>query len=200
MLRIVDAHHHYQDLERNHHPWLADRSRPSGLEGDLEPIRRNYLRPDLAADLATARVMKTVHVENGWDRRDPVGETRWLSTLPRDDQRPDAIIGFVDLGSPQVGSILDAHAAVPGFRGVRQILNWHDDEHLRVASRPDLMEDEGWLNGFALLEPHRLSFDLQIYWPQMDMAARLARRFPKTAIVLNHFGMPIDRSSEGLSA
>ena len=54
--------------------------------------------------------------------------------------------------------------------------------------------------GVRLLRKYRLSFDLQIYWPQIEMALALARAFPDTALVLNHFGMPVDRSAEGIRA
>ena len=197
---IVDAHQHFQDLGRHRHPWLSDPDAPHGLEGDLGPIRRDYLPEDYGRDVAGFDVLKTVHVENGWDRADPLGETRWLQGLAQAGGGPDAIVAFADLADPGVASLLAAHAAVPAVRGIRQILNWHTAPALRVASRPDLMASPDWRRGFALLERHRLSFDLQVYWPQMDMALALARDFPATTLVLDHFGMPIDRSPEGVAA
>jgi len=197
-LSFVDAHQHFQDLGRHHYPWLADRDRSAQLEGDLDPIRRNYLPPDYAEDVATADVRKTVHVQNGWDPGDPVGETRWLQALAEKSGRPTAIVAYADLADPAVGRLLEMHkAASPAVRGVRQILNWHDDPTLRVAAC-NLMEQAEWRRGFALLRKHDLSFDLQIYWPQMEMALGLARAFPDTVLLLNHFGMPIDRSAEGI--
>jgi predicted TIM-barrel fold metal-dependent hydrolase len=94
--------------------------------------------------------------------------------------------------------VLDGHAATSLVRGIRQILNWHDEPTLRIASAPDLMEQAAWRRGFSLLRRYDLSFDLQIYWPQMGMAHALARAFPDTVLVLNHFGMPVDRSPEGV--
>jgi predicted TIM-barrel fold metal-dependent hydrolase len=83
---------------------------------------------------------------------------------------------------------------------VRQILNWHDEPRFRVAARPDLMTSADWRRGYARLRRFGFSFDLQIYWPQMGDARRLAADFPDTTIVLDHFGMPIDRSVDGLSS
>jgi predicted TIM-barrel fold metal-dependent hydrolase len=62
------------------------------------------------------------------------------------------------------------------------------------------MSDERWRQGFALLQKHRLHFDLQTPWWHLDEAARLARDFPTTQIILNHTGLPADRSPEGLAA
>ncbi len=75
--------------------------RPPKLEGDLAPIRRNYLPADYARDVAGFEVRKTVHVHNGWDPADPLGETRWLERLARDTGRPNAIVAFADLAAPR---------------------------------------------------------------------------------------------------
>ncbi|GGE05218.1 hypothetical protein GCM10011390_25290 [Aureimonas endophytica] len=194
---IVDAHQHFQDLEAAY-PWL-DPDRPEPLEGDLSPIRRSYLPADYRRDIEGLRVIKAVHVQNGRNPADPLDETRWLSHLGETEGLPDAIVAYADLGAPDVGQLLEAHAAFPRVRGIRQILNWHEEPRLRSAPRYDLMASPAWRAGFARLAPLGLSFDLQIYWPQMDMALALARAFPDTAIVLDHFGMPIDGGAEGLA-
>jgi predicted TIM-barrel fold metal-dependent hydrolase len=62
------------------------------------------------------------------------------------------------------------------------------------------MQDERWLRGFALLEPHGLSWDLRVPFWHLPEAAVVARAFPNTPIVLNHTGFPWDRSEEGLAA
>ena len=198
---LVDAHQHFQDVENHYYPWLRDKDAPPKLEGDIAPIRRNYLPADYARDTAGFDVGKTVHVQNGWNPADPVGETRWLQQLAAETGRPTAIVAFADLAAPGVEGVLEAHAAAaPALRGIRQILNWHADPALRAAARPALMEQAAWRRGFALLRRFGLSFDLQICWPQMDMALALARAFPDTVLVLNHFGMPVDRSAAGIAA
>ncbi len=60
------------------------------------------------------------------------------------------------------------------------------------------MDDEKWRRGYALLERHGFSFDLQTPWWHLDAAAQLARDFPRTTLILNHTGLPADRSAEGL--
>ena len=197
---MVDAHQHFQDLGRHVYPWLRDSDAALGLEGDLGPIRRDYLPEDYRRDVAGFDMVKTVHVQNGWDPADPLGETRWLQGLVAEGRGPDAVVAFADLADPKVEALLDAHLAYPATRGIRQILTWHDTPALRVASRPDLMGTEAWRRGFALLERHGLVFDLQVYWPQFDGALALARRFPAITLVLDHLGMPIDRGPDGIAA
>jgi predicted TIM-barrel fold metal-dependent hydrolase len=60
------------------------------------------------------------------------------------------------------------------------------------------MGDAGWRAGYARLARHGLSFDLQTPWWHLAEAAAVARAFPDTLIILNHTGLPADRSPEGL--
>lgn len=196
---IVDAHQHFQNISQHYYPWLCDDDAPPKLEGDLTPIRRDYLPADYAADIAGFPVLKTVHIQNGWDPADPLGETRWLQSMAQAGGLPTAVVAFADLADPDVERLLESHAACPAARGIRQILNWHADPVFRVAARPDLMHDSRWRSGFSLLRRYSLSFDLQIYWQQMDMALELAKDHPDTILILEHFGMPVDRSAQGIA-
>ena len=65
---------------------------------------------------------------------------------------------------------------------------------------PGSMGDPAWRRGYALLQNYGLSFDLQTPWWHLEEAAVLARDFPDTRIILNHTGLPGDRSPEGLAA
>jgi predicted TIM-barrel fold metal-dependent hydrolase len=62
------------------------------------------------------------------------------------------------------------------------------------------MLEDRWRAGFARLEKYGLSFDLQAPFTQLAEAADLARAFPRTTIVVNHAGLPADRSAAGLKA
>jgi predicted TIM-barrel fold metal-dependent hydrolase len=62
---IVDAHHHFWDLQRNYYPWLCDSRLIPFRYGDYGAIRRNYLPPDYLRESAKYRVVKTVHMDRG---------------------------------------------------------------------------------------------------------------------------------------
>jgi predicted TIM-barrel fold metal-dependent hydrolase len=85
-------------------------------------------------------------------------------------------------------------------RGIRQCLNFHRDPVKTFIDNPHLMSDGQWRRGYALLERYDLSFDLQLYYTQMEEAVALAREFPDTPIVLNHTGMPVDRAPAEIEA
>ena len=49
------------------------------------------------------------------------------------------------------------------------------------------------------MAPLGLRFDLQTPWWHLHEAAQLARNYPDTQIILNHAGLPSDRSPEGIA-
>jgi len=57
---------------------------------------------------------------------------------------------------------------------------------------------EVWRVGFAELAKNGLHFDLQTPWWHLTEGAELARDFPGTTILLNHAGLPSDRSDAAL--
>ena len=62
------------------------------------------------------------------------------------------------------------------------------------------MDDPAWREGYALLARHGFSYDLQTPWWHLAAAAELARDFPETQVIINHTGLPADRSPPALAA
>ncbi|HWA78886.1 MAG TPA: amidohydrolase [Acetobacteraceae bacterium] len=196
---IIDPHHHLYDLEHHRYPWLQDGVKPI-VFGDYAAICRSYLLEDFLADAASQNLVKSVHLDVGFDPADPAGETRWLQGLADRQGFPHGIVGYADLADPRVEGLLEAHCAHRNFRGIRQSLNYHPDPAKTYLSRPGISREADWRSGFALLRKFNLSFDLQIYYPQMEESYDLARAFPDTQIILDHTGMPVDRSAEDIAA
>ncbi|MEZ0212549.1 MAG: amidohydrolase [Xanthobacteraceae bacterium] len=188
---IIDPHHHLWDLENNRYPWLQDNVKPAAF-GDYTALCKSYLIDDYLADVANQNVVKSVHLDVGYDPSDPVGETRWLQTIADRYGYPHGIVGYADLSRPDVREILEGHMAFANFRGIRQSLNYHEDPAKTYMNRPGVSREAEWRRGFAVLRELGLSFDLQIYYPQMAEAYELARDFPDVPIVLNHTGMQVD--------
>ncbi len=188
-LPVIDAHHHLWDLDRHSYPWLTPGT--ASIVGDTAAIRRNYLAEDFRADTAEMQLVATVHLDGGFDPRDPVGETRFVQGVFEREGFPNAIVGSVPLDRPDAAALMDAHAAAsPLFRGVRQIVAWHENPALSYVQDAQMMQNPQWRRGFALLAPRGLSFDLQVFPAQMADAARLAQDFPHTRIIVNQAGLP----------
>jgi predicted TIM-barrel fold metal-dependent hydrolase len=192
---VVDCHHHLWDL-RNAYPWLQEQAGRLEVHGDDSGIRHDYLVEDLRTDAADVPLVKSVHVDAG--AADGWAESQWLQGIADEHGFPHAIVAGARLGAPTVGEDLDRLSSLANVRGVREILNWHPDPGFSYVERPDLIDDGRWRAGFGRLEAHGLSFDLQLYPHQLADAARLAADHPSTRILLNHAGMPLDRSADGL--
>ena len=199
-LTVVDAHQHFWDLSRYRYPWLQDPVPIAFRYGDYSALRRSYLPADYRRDTRGHGVAKTVHVEAEWERGDPVAETRWLETLAQDTGLPSACVAHATLDRADVAEVLAAQAARPLVRGIRHKPAAASSPAEARRGAAGSMDDERWRRGYALLARHGLSFDLQTPWWHLDAAAELARDFPATQIIVNHTGLPSERSADGLAA
>lgn len=194
---IVDAHHHVWDPDVNYHPWLRDEPVSGFRYGDYSRIKRRYLVSDYLADACNWQVAGTVYVEAEWDPKDPTGEMDFIAGLRRVSGYPSVAVGQIRLDEPAAAATLEKLAGYDFVRSVRQKPRANASASDRAAGG---MTDGIWRTGFAELRKHELRFDLQTPWWHLDEAAELARDFPDTQIIINHAGLPADRSEAGLSA
>ncbi len=196
---IVDPHQHFWDLGRNYYPWLCDPKPVPFRYGDYSSLRRNYLPPDYLRDAGALNIVKTVHEEALWDPSDPAGETRWLEQVAQEFGYPHGVIGAAPFARDDIERVLAAHARSRLTRGVRNFPVAAARPSEARRGEPGSMDDPKWRRGYALLEKHGFSFDVQTPWWHLDALAELARDFPATQIVIVHTAMPADRSEEGLA-
>jgi len=199
-LPIVDAHQHFWDLSEKTHPWLDGDLEIAFRYGDFSSLKRNYLPPDLARDSANQNVIGTVHVEAEWDPGDPVAETRWLHEVAEAHGRPNCIVAQAWFGRDDIDAVLQGHASFPLVRGIRQKPAAAPSPDAFRPGLPGSMADPDWRRGYALLGKYGLHYELQTRYWHLGEAADLARDFPDIPIVLNHAGVPEDRSADGLAA
>jgi L-fuconolactonase len=188
-LPICDPHHHLWD-----HP------------------AHRYLLDELLADTGSGhRVAATVFVEcmsmhraSGPAALRPVGETEFVNGVAAMSASgrygatrvAAGIVGFADLTlGDRVGAVLDAHlAASARFRGIRHAAGWDASDEVRDShTNPPrgLLGDARFRRGFAELAKRGLTFDAWLYHPQLPELTELAKAFPDTTIVLDHFGGPL---------
>jgi predicted TIM-barrel fold metal-dependent hydrolase len=191
---IIDAHHHIWLHART--PWLNGPAQPR-IFGAYEPLRRDYPASEFAATVSAEGVVRSVYIQVNVAPGDEVQEIEWVGSEAARHGFPHASVGYADLSSPGVASVLDRLMKAGNLRGIRQQLHWHENPVYRFAARPDLMNDPAWRAGLAELERRSLLFELQVFSSQMADAAALARAFPRVQFVLLHAGMLEDRSEAG---
>lgn len=193
---IVDAHHHFWDTRVNYYPWLCDQPPIPFRYGDYTAICKPYLPADYRRDNGSHHVVKSVYVEAEWDHRDPIGETSYIATLRQQAGLPTVTVAQAWLDRDDVESVLDRQAAFDFVRSVRHKPRANKSPK---DATPGGMTDGKWRAGYRHLGKVGLRFDLQTPWWHLGEAAALARDFPEQPIVLNHTGLPSDRSPEGIA-
>lgn len=148
---------------------------------------------DYRADASPWSIAASVYVETEWDPRDPTGEMDFVETLIAKDRLPTVAVAQAWLDRADNAAVLESHAARPFVRSIRHKPRANSKP---TDGGPGGMTDAAWRAGFKRLAPLGLRFDLQTPWWHLGEAARLAADHPDTQIVLNHTGLPSDRSPE----
>lgn len=197
---IFDAHHHFWDLKGGlHYPWLQDRYDPDFFLGDYRALQRNFLPDDLRSAYRNWNLIGTVHVEAERSRREQVAETGWLTALSAAAGLPTLIVGHVSFTQPDRDEVLAAHAGYPRVRGIRSKPVIARDPRQSVRGEPGTLQDPVFAEGLASLRAHDLSWDLRVPFWHLHEAAELLADFADLAVVVNHLGLPLDRSPEALA-
>ncbi|MEH6717524.1 MAG: amidohydrolase family protein [Aurantimonas endophytica] len=194
---VVDAHHHIWDLQ-NDLPWLKE-ERIAFRYGDYSSICRDYMPEDYRADTKGWPVVGSVYVEAEWNRRKAGDESRWVGEVAAQTGVPTVMVAWCDFAAPDAEALLADHARNAIVRGVRHKPAATPSPADARRGAAGSMDDPAWRRGYALLEGHDWSYDLQTPWWHLDAAAELARDFPQIPLIVNHTGLPSDRSPEGLA-
>ena len=193
-LPICDPHHHLWEFR-------TERSAPQ------------YLINDILDDINCGHnIVSTVFIECGamWKADGPkdmvvIGETEFVngiaamsaSGLYGPCKIAAGIICTADLMlGADVGQVLDAQIAAGGgrVRGIRYGLVWDPSGSTtqgRMKPPQHLMYDATFRQGFAELAKRDLSFEVWCYHTQIPDVIDLAKAFPDTTLILDHFGGPL---------
>jgi L-fuconolactonase len=193
-LPICDPHHHLWDFRKG-------------------AVQERYLLDEMLSDISGGHnIVSTVFIEcgamfkaDGPEAYRCVGETEFvngIAALSASGSYGTAriaagIIGTVDLRiGDSAGDVLDAQIAAGGgrFRGIRRGAFWHESAEIqnhRTNPPEGLLLREDFRAGFKHLAPRKLSFEVWCAHTQLPDAISLARAFPDTTIVLDHFGGPL---------
>lgn len=196
-MRAVDTHFHIWDLDANYYPWLTDKVQPRVI-GDYAAIRQDYLVSNFLADIANSGVVKAVHIQAEHDSIDPVRETRWLQSVADDPASkgfPHGIVAYADLGANNAEEILAGHCAFSNMRGIRQSLIQHKVD----PAAKDPRESPIWEANFKLMRKYNLSFDIQLFHPDMKYGAELVGEQADVQFVLTHTGLPMQKDPDYLA-
>jgi L-fuconolactonase len=191
-LPIIDPHHHFWET----------------------PARGRYLLHEFLDDLAAGHnITQTVFLEceamyrtTGPEELRSVGEVEFVRGLAAmgasggygTTKIAAGMVGFAELTvGARIRKTLEAQVEAGGgiLRGLRYCMPWdkHDEvgKYVVRCIPPGLLFDPTFREGYAQLKEFNLSFDVWMYFTQLQDIAALARAFPDTTIIVNHVGGPI---------
>lgn len=195
-LPIIDPHHHLWDARGGNY------------------VQKRYLLEDMLADVNSGHnITQTVFIECGaMFRADGpphmayIGETEFVngiaamcaSGLYGKTRIAAGIVGSAPLrlGDKASAEALDAqiHAGNGRFRGIRVGATWDaspDVENHRTNPPQGMYADDTFRAGFKHLASRNLTFEAWCYHTQIPELTALAKAYPDTTIILDHFGGPI---------
>jgi predicted TIM-barrel fold metal-dependent hydrolase len=197
---IVDAHHHLWRLNGDvRYPWLQEAYDPAHfMFGDYADLCCDF---DVDTFLGAARgvpVVGSVHVEAECKRTDALAETRWLHEVAARHPIPSAVVAWVDLLADDADERFAEQTGYPLVRGVRF--------KPRTSAAPDValdgastLDDPRWPRALERLAAHGLCWDLRVPFWHLDHAAKRLADVPAVEVVLEHAGLPWDRTEAGLA-
>ena len=213
---IIDAHIHQWDASHMpysaalavkllaKHPYLLDKLVRLVKSDELietlgltNHITAPYLPENYMQDIGHYLVEQVVHVEARWHKnkgKGVVDETHFIESLSF-NQKTVKLGGIVATADPRDSNfkkILQLHRkASPRFKGIRKMAAVHEDKNIHAwADEPHLYRNKKFLKGFEALAHLNLTFDAWVYSTQLNDVIALAKQFPETSIVLDHFGTP----------
>ena len=197
---IVDSHHHLWDLQRIAYPWLgSEYDAAKFILGDYQPLCANFLPSDFRSAWGGMPVTASVHIEAECQRDQALAETAWLHEEAAASGLPNAVVAYVDLLAPDADERLAEHTAYPLTRSVRFKPVTSRSPFDSVADQPGSLHDRRWPEALSLLTQHDLAWDLRVPFWHLEQAAVVLRDFPALPVVLQHAGLPWDRSEAGLT-
>ena len=165
---IIDAHHHLWRYSAAEYEWIDD---------TMVSIRRDFLSPDLATELANCGIDGTIAVQ----ARQSLEETRWLLDLSRSFETIRGVVGWAPIASPDFESALNEFTGEPKLVGLR---------HVVQAEPKGFLDGMDFNCGIRILRDTGLVYDLLVFERQLEETIRFVDRHPQQIFVLDHIAKP----------
>jgi len=173
-VKVIDTHAHFWDIDRLRYPWME-----RGSLFDRTFVLQDYLRSSAEAQ---APVGALVFIEADADSSCSLREALWVQELAAASPLIQAIVARVALTeSPSVAADLDALAAIPLVKGIRDNIQGH---------APGFALQRAFVQGVREVGRRGMHFELCLKHHQLSETLELARQCPDVLLVLDHCGKP----------
>lgn len=164
----IDSHQHF---------WKYDPPRYTWIDDSMQVLQQDYLPEDLAPVLKKNGFDACVAVQAVAE----ISENDFLLNCAAEHDFIKAVVGWADLCSPEVASVLEKYAVYEKFKGIRSLIQ---SEGAGFMLRKDFQDGLGKLAHFDL------TFDLLLAVHQLPEAVILTQKFPDQPFVIDHLAKP----------
>ncbi len=166
---IIDSHQHFWKYEPEEHAWIDD---------SMSVIRRDFLPSDLREVYQENEIDGCVAVQ----ATQSMAETDFLLDLANDNEFIKAVVGWVDLRSENLDSVLEKYQRQKKLKGFRHIVQAETDDNFLLGL--------DFLKGISHLEKYGYVYDILILPHQLSATLEFVKRFPNQKFVIDHIAKP----------
>jgi L-fuconolactonase len=166
---MIDAHHHFWRYNEQDFGWITP---------EQSVLRADFLPEQLKAECDAVGVDGVISVQ----ARTKIDETNALLEFADECSFIAGVVGWVDLRSPDVSSVLDKYRHHLRFVGVREICQGAADE--------EYFDHPAFNRGVEELTHRGLTYDILIFPHQLRSAIRFVDRHPTQLFVVDHCAKP----------
>jgi len=175
----IDSHHHVWDLSVREQDWM---------EGpEVAPISRTFTMADLDPVLERVGIDFTVLVQTVA----VMEETPEFLDIAASHPKVAAVVGWLDMDTPDITPALEQHLAHPGAHrlvSIRDLAQYQED--------PLWLAREAVVANIRKLGERGISYDLLTLPPQLPGAIEAVTACPDTRFVLDHISKPLIAQGE----
>ncbi|MCB9354557.1 MAG: amidohydrolase family protein [Lewinellaceae bacterium] len=173
-MKRIDAHQHF---------WRYQPARDTWITHGMSAIARDFLPADLEPLLAAQQMDGCIAVQADMSPE----ETTFLLGLAKSHAFIKGVVGWTDLRSPTLSEELETYAAEPRLLGFRHILQ---------AEPEGFMTSDDFIGGVSALAECDYSYDILVYYHQLQETIRFIDRLPEMRLVIDHIAKPDIRSGQ----
>ena len=169
-IETIDAHHHLWRYTPAEYGWIDD---------DMARLRRDFLPPDLIAEMATAGIDGTIAVQ----ARQTMEETHWLLDLADANDAIRGVVGWADIAGEEFPGAMEAFDGRVKLKGLRHVIQGEKDEHFILR--------EDFNSGIRTLLGSGLVYEILIYERHLADTICFVDQHPEQPFVLDHIAKPL---------
>lgn len=168
-MTTIDSHQHFWKFDPERDKWMTP--------GTMDKIRRDFLPGELLNIFQRENIDGSIAVQAA----QTIEETEFLLDLAEEHRFIRGVVGWIDLRDPQLPEKLVKYNDADKLVGFRHILQ---------AEENDYMLDPDFITGIRSITSFGYTYDLLIYWHQLDEAIVMVEQLPETKIVIDHLAKP----------